>query len=331
LSLVAAADDGWSHAVVAGLAHRLVVDFPGYPEAPALLARVARAAVSAGQWPLARWAYEALVTRYPGNPISASARLELAEGLIRAGAPADARDHLALTAATGGAERVRALRLLAGVEETLGHRVEARAALQQIVEAADGEVASEAAYRLGRMLSAEGQHAAALEWQLTAAYLAERSRWGRQALLEAGHSLSELQRTKEALVLYRKLVPKAFDRGARGALRRDAAPLRVEDADDRAIGEILAGIGDQEAALDMYLTAAQLTAGTPAERRALLGAIRSFVTIGDRSSAETIYHRLADSPTRDPEILAEAHKALSRRGNTAGEGAGAALPRSILE
>jgi TolA-binding protein len=339
LSLVAAADDGWSHAVVAGLVHRLVAEFPGYPEAPALLARVARAAVSAGQWPMARWAYETLVTRYPGNPISARARLELAEGLIRAGAPADARDHLALAAAVGGAERVRALRLLAGVEETLGHRDNVRAALQQVVEAADGEVASEAAYRLGRMLSAEGQHAAAVEWHLTAAYLAESSRWGRHALLEAGRSLTALQRTREALVVYRKLMPKAFVRGANRAVLAAPPSIRVADPEDRVvqaeaaygIAEILAGVGDQEAALDMYLTAAHLTAGTRAEDRALVGAIRSFVTMGDRASAETIYRRLQDSADRDPAVLAEARKNLGRRGSTAEQGGGSALPRGVLE
>jgi len=197
----------------------------------------------------------------------------------------------------------------------------------------------EAAYRLGRTLTAEGQHAAAVEWHLTAAYLAESSRWGRHALLEAGRSLTALQRTKEALVVYRKLMPKAFVRGANRAVLAAPPSIRVADPEDRVmqaeaaygIAEILAGVGDQEAALDMYLTAAHLTAGTRAEDRALVGAIRSFVTMGDRASAELIYRRLQDSADRDPAVLAEARKNLGRRGNTAEQGGGSALPRGVLE
>ena len=174
---------------------------------------------------------------------------------------------------------------------------------------------------------------------LTAAYLAESSRWGRHALLEAGRSLTALQRTKEALVVYRKLMPKAFVRGANRAVLAAPPSIRVADPEDRVmqaeaaygIAEILAGVGDQEAALDMYLTAAHLTAGTRAEDRALVGAIRSFVTMGDRASAELIYRRLQDSADRDPAVLAEARKNLGRRGNTAEQGGGSALPRGVLE
>jgi TolA-binding protein len=317
LSLLAAADAGWSDAVVTKLVHRLIDESPGYPSAPALLARIATSAASAGQWPTARRAYETLARQYPQSPVTASARMQWAEGLIRAGAKADARAPLEDAAAAGGDDRPRALRLLADVEEALGNRERARRLLQQVVEADGGEVASEAAYRLGRMLGAEGQHVAAVEWHLTAAYLAESSSWGRQALLDAGRSLTALNKPNEALVLYRKLMPKAFARGARaGAL--PAASTPVGQPDDHAvmgeaayrIAEIVGGIGDHDAALDMYLTAAHLTTGAPAERRALLGALRSLVTMGDRPSAEAIYRRLLETRDTEPALLAEARKAL---------------------
>jgi TolA-binding protein len=339
LSLLAAANSGWSDALVAKLVHRLVDESPAYPSAPTLLARVATSAVSAGQWPTARRAYETLVRQYPQSPVTASARMQWAEGLIRAGAKADARAPLEDAAAAGGDDRPRALRLLADVEEALGNRERARRLLQQVVEADDGELASEAAYRVGRMLSADGQHTAALEWHLTAAYLAENSRWGRQALLDAGRSLTALNKPNEALVLYRKLMPKAFARGARGGALPPASPP-VGQRDDRAvmgeaayrIAEIVGGIGDHEAALDMYLTAAHLTTGAAAERRALLGAMRSLVTMGDRASAEAIYRRLLERKDTEPALLAEARKVLRGRGGMAQDGNGAAaLPRSVQD
>ena len=375
LSLVVATDHGWSDAAVATLVQRLVEHSPSYPAAPALLARVAAAAVSAGQWPIARRAYEALVSRYPGSALSAAARVDLAEVLIRVGAESEARVQLAEAAAVGGDDRPRALLLLAGVEEALGHREAARAAydrllrehpvprgsatdlllharlleafgqpdrarplLQQIVAASDEEVVSEAAYRLGRMLAAEGQHAAAVEWQLTAAYLAETSSWARQALLDAGRSLTALQRADEALIVYRKLMPKAFARQASDDAISPSALVRVDQPQAREvigeaayrIAEILRGRGDHEAALDMYLTAANLTVDASAARRALLGAMRSVVMMRNPAAAEAMYRRVLESRESDPALLAEARRTLSGRGDT-GLGAGAALPGSVRD
>jgi TolA-binding protein len=301
--------------------------------------------------------------------------VDLGEVLIRIGAKAEARAHLEAAAAAEGSERPRALLLLAELEEELGNRERALAAydrvlrdhpvaqwsarnllsharllegfgqrdrarplLQQIVETSGEELASEAAYRLGRIQAADGEHAAAVEWHLTAAYLAESSRWARHALLEAGRSLTALHRTNEALIVYRKLMPAARARGASDDALRASSSVRIDQPEDREmigeaayrIAEILRGAGDEESALDMYLTAAHVTAGAPAARRALLGAMRSLLTMGDRASAEAIYRRLLESSDSDPALLAEARRTLRGRGGNP-QDAGAALPRTVRD
>ena len=321
LSVLAAADGGWSDALVANLVQRLVDTSPSYPAAPALLERVASAATSAGQWPTARRMYEMLVRRYPADQRSGAAAMALADGLIRAGATTEARSYLERAAAAGGSDRRRALLRLADVEESLGNRDRARSVLQQVVQQFDGEVAGEAAYRLGRMLSVAGQNEAAVEWQLTAAYVADGSPLARQALLEAGGALTKLNRTHDAVIVYRKLVPRT---------RPDEQPDKeVSGEAAYRIAEILRGVGDQEAALEMYMTAAHLSPAGGKAGRALVGAMTSLVTMGDRASAEALYRRLLESDN-DPALLAEARKALQKDAKRVPEGV-SALPRNVQD
>jgi tetratricopeptide (TPR) repeat protein len=261
-----------------------------------------------------------LLGRYPTSEPSNAARVEFAELLLRFDAKVEARDQLREVVAAG-IRTPRTFLLLAQVEEALGEPRRARPLLQHIVESSDGELASEAAYRLGRLLSADGRHADALEWHMTAAYVAEGSRWARQALLEAGRCLRELQQPKEALIVYRKLVPTA-------SMRRPEDRETTGEAAYR-IGEILHEVGDEEAALDMYLSAANLVPDTPTARRALFGAVRSFAMIGDRQSAVAIYRRLMESSGSDAAQLAETRRMLLRRG--AAIDGGAALPSSVRD
>src|SRR5262249_19742571 len=65
--LLGAAERGWSSPRAGALAVRLADNFPTYPPAPALLARVAEQSVADGQWPTARKAYESLAAHYPTN------------------------------------------------------------------------------------------------------------------------------------------------------------------------------------------------------------------------------------------------------------------------
>ena len=349
--LLTAADRGWSNVLVVALADRLVEEFPTYPAASALLGRVATASAVAGQWPLARRSYETLVARTPAA-VTASMRLKLGEALFRTGATAAARTQLEQLAAASGDEAPRALLLLAELHATAGDRraalaaydrlfrdyprlerstrsllthaqlledagqpQQARPVLRRVVELAQGEVAAEAAYRLAQTFSAESQHATAVEWYMTAAYAAERSRWGRLAWLGAGRSLTTLNERKDALAAYWKLIP------ARPGVDVPADRETSGEAAYRA-GEILRDADLHDEALDMFVTSAHLTAGLPAERLALLGALQCMLATGDRKSAEAIYRRLLNAAANQPQVLAQAREALRANGAAAAAGAG---------
>jgi tetratricopeptide (TPR) repeat protein len=216
--------------------------------------------VSAGQWPIARRAYETLLAHSPAAWVGHGARIGLAEALFRTGATAEARTRLERAVASGGEGTARALLVLAEMHDAAGERRAALAAydrlfrdhpdvarstgtllrharlleesgqaqraqpvLQRLVELADGEVAAEGAYRLGEILSANGQHAAAVEWYLTAAYVAEGSEWARRAWVGAGTSLSVLERPQDAEAAYRRVFPSGEPGGeAPSALPRSA-------------------------------------------------------------------------------------------------------------
>jgi tetratricopeptide (TPR) repeat protein len=321
--LLAAVDRGWSDVMTGALAARLLETFPSYVPASALLTRSAAAAASAGQWPIARRSYETLLARAPAA-VTPGARLQLGEALYRTGATAEARAQLEQAAAPAGADAPRALLLLAEIHEKKGDRTAARAALQRLVHLSRGDTAAEGAYRIAEGLKAEGRHAAAVEWYLTAAYVGERTRWGRLSLLGAGRSLTALRETSQALAAYWKLVARrpGFDPTEDRESSGEAAYLAAE---------ILRNGGLHEDALEMFATSAELTAGTAAERRALLGALQSFVALGDRASADATYRRLSSTPGADAETLAQARKALGtaaeppRRDRDAGE---SALPKS---
>jgi TolA-binding protein len=360
LVLLTASDRGWADVLAGTLASRLLEDFPSYPAASALLTRVATAAAASGQWPVARRAYETLLARAPAAAVGRGARVGFAEALFRTGATAEAQ-AIAQSVAGAGEEAPRALLLLAEIHEAAGERGAAltvydrllrehpraersprsllahvrlleesgqasrtRPVLRRLVEVSSGEVAAEGAYRLAQSLRAEGQHAAAVEWYLTSAYLADGSRWAPMALLGAGGSLAALDETKEALAVYRKLLP------ARPGIDRPADREVSGEASYRA-GEILSSAGLHQEALAMFVTSAHFTAGLPAERRALVGVVRCLVATGDHAAAETIYGRLASSGATEPDLLAQARIALRARGHGNGGSpaeAESALPRA---
>ena len=72
------------------------------------------------------------------------------------------------------------------------------------------------------------------------------------------------------------------------------------------IAEITRAAGRNEEAVDMYLTAAYLAPAS--QGRALMGAVRSLVALGDRTSADAVFRRLVESSGAEPEILTEASK-----------------------
>jgi tetratricopeptide (TPR) repeat protein len=190
----------------------------------------------------------------------------------------------------------RSLLAHAQLLEDLGQSRRAEPVLRRLVEVSSGEVVAEAAYRLAQGLRAEGQHAPAVEWYLTSVYVAEGSRWARLALLGAGASLTALDETKEALALYRKLLP------GRPGVDPPADREASGEAAYRA-GEILAGADLHKDALHMFVMSAQFTAGLPGERRALAGVVRCLVATGDQAAAETAYRRLIALGAAEPDLL----------------------------
>lgn len=190
---------------------------------------------------------------------------------------------------------------------------QARALLEDIVQRIEGEELAEASFRLAQVLAAEGEHARAVDWYMAAAYgSAERSRWYRPALLGAGRSLAALKRTRAALAVYRNVLPST----PIGPLPRDGRPgpepiAQVEESELVAeaayqIAEISRAARRHDEAVDMYLTAAYLA--PQSQGRALMGAVRSLVAIGDRASAEAVFRRLVESSGGEPEILTQASK-----------------------
>jgi tetratricopeptide (TPR) repeat protein len=340
--LVAAAEGGWTDSLVDSLANRLVDQFPSYGPAPALLTRVAAAASSAGKWEIATRDYEKVVARYGDAPASSRARLQLADAFVRAGSLPQASDQLRRAAIAGGDESPRAWLRLAEVSQMMGDRREALAAyqrvplalprtpesllsharllqdagladaarplLQKAAQGSTGETASEAAYELGRLAAERRQHTAALEWFNTAVGAAPDSGWAMRALLGTGDSLVALNRKSEALAAYTKLV---------GAVPADAWRHGSAHAADRQLageaayrgGALLGTEGRHGDALNMFVISAMFTKGSPAERRALIGAMRCYVAIGDRNTAQGLYRQLQSSGAEES-VLAEARRAL---------------------
>jgi hypothetical protein len=60
----------------------------------------------------------------------------------------------------------------------------------------------------------------------------------------------------------------------------------------------------------MYLSAAHQTRGQPAASRALLGAIRSFLALGDPLGAGAIYRRMLESGDTDPGTRSDARETI---------------------
>ncbi|MBI4610071.1 MAG: tetratricopeptide repeat protein [Candidatus Rokubacteria bacterium] len=224
---------------------RLVNDFPGDEAADDALARLGAGAVAVKEWPLVVESYQLLLIRYPGSPHAAESRLDLAEALLRTGAPAEARGLLESFVASAARDPrlPRALLLLAEAQEATGERAgavealarlvreeprsklagtaqmararllqelgrwdESRQVLEQVLGEGDAGFRGEAAFRLGEGYRARSLHAEAVEAYMTAAYLAPQTPWARRALLAAGQSFEALKESSSAVTVYRKLL-----------------------------------------------------------------------------------------------------------------------------
>ena len=243
LAAVAVEEKRWPEAKTLTL--RLADQFPRYEGTQAALTTLATAAGQGEQWTLSRDMYAKLGERFPGSATSGANRLDYAEALLRTGAAAEARRALepAPGGAAAPAPTPRATMLMAEAQEATGDRAaaldtyaraaaaagspkekafgllgqgrllvtdgkwdEARGRLEQALDAGDGAVASEAAYRLGEGYRATGKAQEAADMYMTAAYLTADSPWARRALVGAGQAFAALKQNDAAVIVYRKLL-----------------------------------------------------------------------------------------------------------------------------
>src|SRR5204862_3440916 len=83
---------------------------------------------------------------------------------------------------------------------------QARTLLEPYIRTAPTAVAVDAAIVLGETLQAQGDRAAAVEYFMTAAYIAPESTVGRRALLAAGRAFAAQRQVDAAAIVYRKLL-----------------------------------------------------------------------------------------------------------------------------
>lgn len=242
LAAVAVEEKRWSDARTLTL--RLADQFPKFDGTQPALSQLAAAAGHGGEWALSRDMYAKLNERFPGSSTSAGNRLDYAEALLRTGGAAEARRALEAGNTPGAAQppSTRAAMLLAEAQEATGDRAaalatyarvaaagtakekasgllgqgrllaadgkwdEARGPLEQALDAGDGAVAAEAAYRLGEGYRATGKAQDAADMYMTAAYLTSDSPWARRALVGAGQAFAALKQNDAAVIVYRKLL-----------------------------------------------------------------------------------------------------------------------------
>lgn len=240
LTGIAVEEKDWKAALDSS--RRLVTEFPADERADDALVRVGAGAAQGRAWPVAHEALALLRARYPRSPFVDASRLDFAEALLATGQTAEARQTLEPLASAARAEpRVwmllgkvreatgdrsgameayaRAAREGTGAEFTrealLGHARlltaekrwdQARAVLEHLLRSNDQALALEAAIAIGETYRGEGEHVAAAEYFMTAAYLAPDSPVGRRALVEAGQSLAAAKHADAAAAAYRKLL-----------------------------------------------------------------------------------------------------------------------------
>lgn len=260
---LAAEEKEWPEALA--LAKRLAAEFPQDEAADDAFERIGAAAVKASAWPVAHEAYGLLRQQYPQSPFVEAARVTFAQTQIETGRIDEAKRALEefVAAAPGDPRAGQAWMALGRAREATGDRAgaleafaraarsggspafnrdamlaharllaaerrwdEARGVLERLLRSADGATAGEAALAFGETWEAQGDHLAAAEYFMTAAYLAPESPSGRRALLAAGRSFAAAKDPEAATIVYRKL------------LAQSDVPADVADAARRGLAEL---------------------------------------------------------------------------------------------
>ena len=243
LTGIAVEDKDWRAALAT--ARRLVTDYPASDAAPDALERVGAGAAAASVWPVALESTKLLRERYPQHPLADAAWLRLAEAQIATGRAADARPALEqfITTSPSGPEATRVWLTLARAREATGDRAgaldayahgpsdttapgwtpdallgharllvqdknweAARPILQRVLKSPEAATAAEAAYALGETYTGEGDALGAVDYYLSAAYIAPDTTAGRRGLLNAARAFTAARQPDMASVAYKKLL-----------------------------------------------------------------------------------------------------------------------------
>jgi len=263
LTGLAVDDKDW--AAASALARRLVADYPASDVAPDALERVGAGAAAASAWPIALESTKLLRERYPQHPLAQQAWLRLAEAQIATGRAAEARPALEqyVASAPSDADTGRAYLALARAREAAGDRAGAleayargprdtaapgwtrealfgharlliqdkrwdgaRAVLERLLRSSEPATAAEAAQALGDTYAGEGDTLAAVEYYLTAAYVAPDTPLGRRGLLSAARAFAAGKQPEPAAAAYKKLLAQAdLPAELRDAARQELAAL----------------------------------------------------------------------------------------------------------
>jgi len=229
-------------------AKRLVTEFPDDARSDDAIERVGAAAAKEKAWPVVYEAYTLLRQKYPASPFVADSRVAFGEAQLETGRADDGRRTLEQYFATSPSDpRATQARITLGrAREVTGDRPgalaayteaarsippsqwtkdtvlgyarlltqakrydEAKGLLEPFVKAAPAPVAAEGALLLGEAFQGQGDDASAIEYFMTAAYVAPESTAGRRALLAAGRAFAAQKQPAAATTVYRKLLDQA--------------------------------------------------------------------------------------------------------------------------
>jgi tetratricopeptide (TPR) repeat protein len=191
--------------------------------------------------------------------------------------------------------------LLAETQLETGRAAEARPALERLVTAAPSDPrATDTWIALARAREATGDRQGALEAYARAARDGGTTGWKREALLTHGRLLTEERRWSEARTVFE------------GVLKQDSGGGVAEAA--AGIGDTYRGEGESLAAVEYYMTAAYLAPESPAGRRALAAAARSFAAMKQPAAAAIVWKKLLAQSGLPADLAAAAREGLKEIG-----------------
>ncbi|MBI4594350.1 MAG: tetratricopeptide repeat protein [Candidatus Rokubacteria bacterium] len=272
---------------------------PRGPLAPGVLYVLAGVDAEARNWPAALGEAKRLVADFPAHEAADDGLERVGAAAARAGAWPVAYEAYALLRQRYPQSPFVEDSRLAWAEVLLetGRAAEARQALEAAGPAGGDPGGPAALLALGRAREATGDQAGALDAFSRAAGGGDSSGWSRPATLSYARVLGAERRWEDAR---RVLEP----------LLRVAEPAAVGEA-AVAIGDTYRGEGHALAAAEYYMTAAYLAPESPAGRRALVAAGRSFAALKQPEAAAVVYQKLLAQSDVAADLAAAARQGLA--------------------